>query len=180
MESIANDGKTRLVFEARVTGAKPVLAKTDQHGSGSNGRLELTLTLDQPKAPIAPRRPTPGYGFDKGGLMTPRPADIARKKNEPDEEYTARDAVVKRLQEQAMWDLEYTHFARRMAEYEIALQSHQAVAVAHAARTMGYAQLVGICSVFGNMAMRVELTPLAQDMLPGFSVGLLPEPVEGE
>ena len=52
MDSIANDGKTRLVFEARVTGAKPVLAKTDQYGSGSNGRLELTLTLDQPKAPV--------------------------------------------------------------------------------------------------------------------------------
>ena len=67
MPSVA-DGATRLVFEARVTGAKPVLAKqNDQYGAaGAGGRLELTLTLDQPKAPMAPRRPTPGLRVRPG------------------------------------------------------------------------------------------------------------------
>ncbi len=178
MDSIPNGSATRLVFEARVTGAKPVLAKADQYGGGSGGRLELTLTLDQPKAPMAPRAPTPDYRFrdPSSDGMCAKPADIPRKKGESDEDYEARDNVVKRRAEQLDWGNEMTAFGHKLNRYKEQQAAHAAALLAHRERTMSYAQLVGIASVFGNMAMRVELTPLEQDLLPGFSVGLLPEP----
>ena len=174
---------TRLVFEAKVTGAKPVLAKaSENYGGGTGGRLELTLTLDQPKAPAPPRAPTPDYRFrdPSSDGMCAKPADIQRKKAETDEEHEAREAVVKRRAEQRDWTLAGTAWVTANNRYMEQKAAHAAALLAHRERTMGYAQLVGICSVFGNMAMRVELTPLEQDLLPGFSVGLLPEPVEGE
>jgi hypothetical protein len=182
VDSIPNGSATRLVFEARVTGAKPVLAKADQYGGGSGGRLELTLTLDQPKAPAPPRAPTPDYRFrdPHGDGMCAKPADIPRKKGESDEEYEAREAVVKRRQEQLEWGNATTAFGHAYNRYMDQKVAHAAALLAHRERTMSYAQLVGIASVFGNMAMKVELTPLEQDLLPGFSVGLLPEPAGGE
>ena len=184
MDSIANEGTTRLVFEARVTGAKPVLAKaSENYGGGTGGRLELTLTLDQPKAPRPPSAPSLyglNYTNDSPPAMKPRPADIDRKKGESDEDYVARVAVVKRKDEQKNWDHDEARLTTAIMRYQQEKSAYDQAVPAHAARTMAYAQLVGICSVFGNMAMRVELTPLEQDLLPGFSVGLLPARAEGE
>ena len=159
------------------------MAKTDQYGSGSNGRLELTLTLEQPKAPRPPTEPSVyglNYTNDSPPAMKPRPADIDRKKDESDEDYAARVAVVKRKDEQKNWDNDEARLTAAIMRYQKEKLVYDQALAAHGARTMGYAQLVGICSVFGNMAMRVELTPLEQDLLPGFSVGLLPAPAEGE
>lgn len=182
MDSIANDGKTRLVFEAQVTGAKPVLAKKDAYGASANGRLELTLTLDQPKAPRPPFAPTPSYNWraSSGPGMQPRPGDIAKKKDESDEDYAERDAVKRRVAEQKDWDKAARQFGEALTRYEQEKAAFEVQAAAHMGRIMSYAQLIGIVSVFGNTPVLVEITPLAQDMLPGFSVGLLPEPTEGE
>ena len=182
MDSIANDGKTRLVFEAQVTGAKPVLAKKDDYGAPSGGRLELTLTLVQPKAPRPPVVPTPSWNWrDPNGPGTlPRPDDVARKKDESDEDYAEREAVKRRIAEQKDWDHSARVFAESLKRYDHEKAAFEVQAAAHMGRIMSYAQLIGIVSVFGNTPVLVEITPLAQDMLPGFSVGLLPEPVEGE
>ena len=183
--SIANGATTRLVFEAKVTGAKPVLAKTNDYGAGTPGRLELTLSLEQPAAPRAPSPPTAtGYGRDwrdpKTGGMKPRPADVARKPSETDDDYATRDAVSKRRYEQQGWDREEAELSRTIVRYTAEKAEYDRASAAHQGRLMSYAQLVGIVSVFGNTPVRVEITPLDQDMLPGFMVGLLSEPVEGE
>lgn len=172
--------ETKLTFEARVTGAKPVLAKPDRYGGGLNGRLELTLTLDQPKPPREPRVPEPDYRWierDGGRVgMKPKPGDIQRKKDETDEAYEARDAVVKRKAEQEDWKREANRYAALLKHFEQEKVGYQDSLVAHRGRVLSYVQLVGIASVFGNAPVRVEITPLQQDLLPGFIVGLLSEP----
>jgi hypothetical protein len=177
---------TKLVFESRVTGVKTSLAKSaaNEWSQGAGGKLELTLSVEQPKAPSAPRKPAPDYRWEDRsttGKMRPRPGDQTRKKDETDEEYEARDAVQKRRAEQQEWDAAEHHWVAQLAEYHNkVLPAYQAAASAHRERVMAYAQLAGIMAVFGNTLVRVELTPIEQDLLPGFSVSLLAPVAEAE
>ena len=133
------------------------------------------MTLDQPKAPRQPGMVPTGHNRGEA-----RPDDVSRKKGETDEEYGARPAVEQRVANQRQWDTYDKQFIGDLQRYQAANLEYERSLGTHQGRVMSYAQLVGMFSVFGNMAVRVEITPLDQDMLPGFVVGLLSETAVAE
>jgi len=161
---------TKLEFEATITDAKPVIAKT----SYDKGKLLLTLTLHQPSAPSAPSFPyefnASGYGTD-GGNWKPCPEDLKRKKDESDDDYAARNKA--RSQEKYRW-------LQSKARYDAQVAAFATEQAAYQARLMSYASLIGLASVFGNKPLTVTLVPMEQGLLPDYGVSLLapPEPVD--
>jgi len=145
------EGGTKLQFEATISGVKPVIAKPDQYGGGPKGELQLTLRLMQPETPRPPQKP---YPYSQG----------TRPKKEGDE--------------QARWDAAKLRDEQATAEYEAAMERHAERMAAHAPRLMQYASMVGIATVFGSTPVQVVITPLNQDLMPGFTAVLLPEPAE--
>ena len=151
-----------------------MIAKTDGYGSSSKGRLELTLSVEQPAPPRRPSEPRMPYVLaDLDGKQKARPVDIQHKPDESDEDYDAREAVVKRRQEQHAHDRAVREYEADVARFEREKAEFVAVVSAHRERVMSYAQLVGIAAVFGNEVVQVVLTPLNQDLLPGFGMSLL-------
>lgn len=148
----------RLEFEATITGAKPVIAKT----AYDRGKLELTLTLLQPSAPHKPQIPYEWSAADGG--WRPRPAALKRKKGEDDDDYTARNGEV--VQQQSMYDRCVDRYQEQLAAYHREAEEFQG-------RTMAYASLIGLAAVFGNKPLVVTLVPMEQGLLPDYGVNLL-------
>ena len=107
------------------------MAKAGEYGNGTAGRLELTLTLDQPKAPRAPG--TMPTSYNRGEA---RPADVARKKGETDEEYGARPAVEQRIANQRQWDTYDKQFIGDLQRYQAAKLEYERSLGTHQGRVM--------------------------------------------
>lgn len=166
--------RTRLVFEAKIADLKVKMGgPAADYGQPKSGALVLTLNIEQP---LRPKAPSPGsYGVGGYGRaeveVGPPPKVSAQKKPESDEEYEARTKPERAALER------YEDGLRRFTE---ARAKYQAEEAGYDARVRSYAMLVGIASVFGNTALRVEMTPADQDVLPGFGVSLLEAPAGGD
>lgn len=159
MNSISQ--QTTLTFEARIAGVAVKSAKEDPYGgrTASGGQLEVRLLVAQPEPPRRPGIPWEHMVRGPGGTTTdtwkPRPETPAKGQSKHDFASLQRyyDAA------RARWDTEMEEFNRTMAGMRD--------------RTIAYAQLVGLAAVFGNRAVSVVITPVDQDLLPGFGVALV-------
>ena len=140
-----------LEFEAKLSGVKPVMAKVNDYGSTSKGKLLVELEITQPAPPTVP------YQYDdRQGGWKPRPKVAGGK----DAEEKAKNLE----REQAAFD-------EARAKFDKELEAFRPMALA-------YAQLVGLATVLGNQKLRVSMTAIESGMLPGFSAQLLPAPNE--
>ena len=140
-------------FEAKLSGVKPVMAKSDPYGGSKPGRLMVELEIEQPEPPKLPHVLNPGYG-KKGFSKRPTEADVASMKE------SERAAQLERMQKQ--WD-------EAKATYEAQQEALMP-------RTLAYAQLVGLATVLGNQRLKVSIQAIDSGMLTGFSAQLLPAP----
>lgn len=149
--------RTLLQFEATLGGVQGKQGKSETYSTDPKGaELQISLTVKQPVAPRAPRRP---WITDK-----PRPELPAREEGETDAAYNKR--TKKEREELARWDEADGEFRQAQAAYSAALVSLRD-------RTLAFAQLVGIAAVFGNKPVTVTIEPADQDILPGFQASLL-------
>jgi hypothetical protein len=170
----ATGAPAALEFEATLVGVKPVIAKKDQWGQGSAGKLEVTFSIPQPDSP---KKPRPGWqlqGNDpRSDKIAARPADLTdadKKKGEAEKTFGERKARV--LEEQKNYDRQLTQYQADMKRFERQVSSSQG-------RLIAYAQLVGLAAVFGNQDLRVVVHPKTS-LLEGFGVQLLAAPDEDD
>lgn len=155
----AEGDATGLGFEAKLAGVKPVMAKRDEFsGRTSGGRLELTLSIDQPQPPEIP------YQFhsrsSQGARWAPAPT-IGNFGHIKDAE-----------KQQAEFESARRHYEEAKAKYERQV-------AAYGPRAVAYAQLAGLTVVLGNQLLRVTMEPIGDSgMLPGFGAQLLPAPAD--
>lgn len=161
--------KTKIAFEAKMAGIKIDSAKENAgYGASNNGKLLLTLAIEQPSPPRAPNVPYALQGGWNGTThsLKARPADIKKKAKETDEEFQAREVGIAQAQQ---------NYDRELEQYNHELEQHQKRLRAFHPRLMNYAQLVGIAGVFGSQVVSVVITPANQDLLPSFALALLSE-----
>lgn len=158
-------------FVAQISAVKPAIAKAGQYGTSSEGYLEITLKVKQPTAPREPGIP---WNLRKNGgagdEIKPRPTavNVKKDKDETVADHEARKAAALEG-EQLEYDTALDHYQKSVNEWRqsVAQQSHKLLA---------YAQLIGLSSVFGGQDVQCVLTPIMQDLLPGFSASLMELP----
>lgn len=150
---------TKLTFEGTIAGCKPVLAKVNQYGEGTKGRVEVTLVVDQP---FQERKPAPPYRYRDASGLGFASRDRIEERLVADESNTPEQ----RERELAEYDREFAEYTQLMTAWETKQAGFQE-------QLRSYASLVGIAAVFGNQKLVVTLTPANQDVLPGFELDLL-------
>jgi hypothetical protein len=165
---------TRLQFEARITGLKPVMPKPAENSytGPKPGHLELSLRIDEPTMPRAPQVP---YDIQSRGMgergIAPRPAELPRLQKGPNEskpEFEARKVAELEVQQR--------QYDQLLARYQAEVAAFEQAQAAFGQRLMTYGSLIGMVSILGNRTVRIDLSPQDAGMLPGFQLDLLPPP----
>ena len=177
--------RTELQFHGEITDLKTVLPKAKENGYSygvpkSDGRLELTISIEKPLAPSKPQmrypgdqpRPKPFAGKEPKEPSLKQKADedaqaFAERTDQANADYARR--VAKWNQGKAAAERSLESWERAQAQYREAVERYNAEAAGYGQRLMQYAQLGGIVMALGRHRAEFKIMPLLQDALPGFT-----------